>query len=376
MSVPSYLKDYADLYAQNPRNAALQWFADANYGLFLHYGVYSLLGRGEWVMYHEQIPVAEYAKLKDQFTAENFDADFITDLALEAGMKYITITSRHHDSFCLFRTDQTDFNSVDGPCGRDLMGELAEACEKKSLGLFFYYSYGVDWRHPYFFSREASGEASFARPAYETPDPSYKYQSEADFQHYLDFVHAQIRELLTQYGPIAGMWFDPIMPYYHRHDLFPIEETYALVRSLQPQTLIVFKQGANGDEDFASPERQSRSLAYRFEDEEKRAYVDQVWEKNKDKHNEVCATMQPRQWGYRAGDDGNHAMVEDVLAMLADARARNSNLLLNTGPLPDGSIDAIDDATLRQVGAKIRESGFPAPALLPIEQSNDKNMTM
>jgi len=364
MPTPNFLKNYESLYNDDPHSATLKWFSEAQYGLFMHYGVYSLLGRGEWVMYHEQIPVNDYEKLKGQFTAEAFDADFITDLALDAGMKYITITTRHHDSFCLFRTQQTDFNSLDAPCNRDLIGELVSACNKKGLGIFFYYSYALDWRHPYFLPREEHGD-QIARPAYEKPDPTYQYQSESDFQHYIDFVHAQIRELLTQYGTIAGMWFDPIMPYYHRSQLFPLEETYALIRSLQPQCLIVFKQGANGDEDFASPERTPQSLAQRFTDPEKSALAQRVWEANHNKHNEICTTLQPKQWGYQARDDGNHRSVDDVLMMLADAKARNCNLLLNTGPLPDGSIDSTDESILREVGRRIREDGFPAPKLMP-----------
>ncbi len=369
MTVPNYLKAYASLYAHQPRAAALQWFSEARYGLFMHYGVYSLLGRGEWVMFREQIPLSEYDELKQQFNAEAFDADFITDMALDAGMKYVTMTTRHHDGFCLFNTQHTDFNSVNAPCGRDLIGELAAACDRKGLGVFVYYSYALDWRHPYFFPRDEA-TAPMARPAYDSPEPSYLYQTENDFQHYIDYAHAQIRELLTQYGPIAGMWFDPIMPYYHRSDLFPIEETYALVRSLQPQCLIAFKQGANGDEDFASPERQKRSLASRFSDPAKQALAQRVWEANQHKHNEVCATLQPKQWGYNAAETEHHS-AEDVLRMLADARARNSNLLLNTGPLPDGSIDPVDEAILREVGAMLRREGFPAAQMMATDTADD-----
>jgi alpha-L-fucosidase len=361
-NVPSYLNGYEDLYQQDPRAAALAWFRDARYGLFMHCGVYSLLGRGEWVMLQERIPVAEYAQLQDQFTAAHFDADFITDLALDAGMRYVTMTTRHHDSFCLFNTAQTDFNSLSAPCGRDLIGELAAACARKGLGLFFYYSYALDWRHPYFFSIEAGWDR--ARPAYEQPEPAYKFEKDADFQHYIDFVHAQLRELLTQYGPVAGMWFDPIMPYYYRPDLFPLAETYALVRSLQPQCLITFKQGANGDEDFAAPERSARSLENRLETEAQKQVARAAWEKNRDKHNEVCDTLQPRAWGYKADDKGQHRTPDEVRALLADAAARRSNLLLNTGPLPDGSIDPEDEAILREVGARLRRDGFPEPKLI------------
>ncbi|MEY5012904.1 MAG: hypothetical protein RLY69_619 [Verrucomicrobiota bacterium] len=126
--IPTYLKGYEKIFAENPRAAALRWFREAKFGLFLHYGLYSLEGRHEWLQLYEKIPIATYAKLKDRFTAEKFDADFITDLALAAEMRYVNITTRHHDGFCLFATKQTDFNSVNSPAKRDLVAELANAC--------------------------------------------------------------------------------------------------------------------------------------------------------------------------------------------------------------------------------------------------------
>ena len=147
--MPSYLKGYEEIYSRSPRQAAIEWFRDTRFGLFLHYGLYSQLGRHEWVQFREKIRVNEYAKLKNTFTAENFDADFICDLALEAQMKYVNITTRHHDSFCLFDTKQNDFNSVNSPAKRDLVGELARACAKRGLGFFCYYSHGRDWKHPH-----------------------------------------------------------------------------------------------------------------------------------------------------------------------------------------------------------------------------------
>ncbi len=350
--VPSYLADYAPLYKQDPKSAALEWFANARFGLFMHYGLYSLPGRGEWVMLREKIPVAEYAKLKDRFTAKNFDTDFITDLALKAGMKYINLTSKHHDGFCLFGTKEYDFNAVDSPADRDLIGDLSESCREKGLGLFLYYSYAADWRHPYFYPREAGWKN--ARPAYETPDPAYKWQKDEDFRIYVDCVHNHLRELLTGYGPIAGIWFDPIMGFYSRPDLFPIEETYALVRSLQPHTLISFKQGANGDEDFAAPERSGHGFADRFDDPARKAVARKAWESNKDKFNEICDTLQPRVWGYKKDDDGAHKNADEVMAMLENAWQNRCNLLLNTGPLPDGSIDPVDAATLVEVGKRLK----------------------
>lgn len=167
-SIPSYLTGYETAYAKNPRAAATQWFREAKFGLFLHYGLYSLEGRHEWLQYKELIPVAEYAKLKDRFTAEKFDADFIADLAVDSGMKYVNITTRHHDSFCLFETKETDFNSVNSPAKRDLVGELAEACAKRKLGLCLYYSHGRDWRHPH----APNNDKWAAAPARNTPNPT------------------------------------------------------------------------------------------------------------------------------------------------------------------------------------------------------------
>ncbi len=351
--VPSYLSEYNKTYSQEPREAALQWFQDAKFGLFMHYGIYSIVGLGEWVQLRQKIPVAEYAKLKDRFTAQSFDPDFITDLALAAGMKYVNITSRHHDSFCLFSTKQTDFNSVNSPAERDLVGELVEACQKKGLGLFLYYSYALDWRHPYFYSREATtqGEVQWgaARPDYDHPQPEYKFEKDADFQHYIEFVHAQLKELLTQYGPLAGIWLDPIMGYYSRPDLFPIDETYALIRSLQPQVLICFKQGANGDEDFVAPERDPRAHPRGG------TVARMAWERNKGKPIEICNTLQPRTWGYDMRNAQEHRTADDVMQMLAHANKVNANLVLNTGPYYDGSIHPEDAQTLRNVGQRLEK---------------------
>jgi len=344
--VPEYLSDYSDLYKKSPREANLKWFKNAQFGMFIHYGLYSQLGKGEWVQLRDTIPLNEYAKLKESFTAAGFDADFIVQLAKKAGMKYITITSKHHDGFCLFKTEQTDFNSVDSPAGRDLMGELAEACEKEGLGLFLYYSYAADWKHPYFYSRKAGWKN--ARPAYPEEPKEYKYDKPEDFRIYVNYVHEQLKELLTQYPTIAGIWFDPIMGYYANPDVFPIDETYALIRSLSPHALISFKQGANGDEDFMAPERGGGArVGEQFE------VARVAYEKNKDKPKEVCNTMQPHfkgfhggaTWGYNKAMDGHHLNEEQVNELLREAKKNNFNLLLNIGPLPDGSVHPEDIET-------------------------------
>jgi len=235
---------------------------------------------------------------------------------------------------------------MNSPAKRDLIKELYNACEKKGLGLFLYYSYGADWKHPYFYSRE-NGWAN-ARPSYTDPQPEYKFKKDADFKNYVDFVHQQLKELLSQYPNIAGIWFDPIMGYYSRPDLFPIDSTYSLIRRLSPHALISFKQGANGEEDFMAPEREGRAkVGEKFEV----ALV--AYERNKDKPSEVCNTLQPNAWGYNKKDDGNHKSAGDVINMLDDANKINANLLLNIGPKGDGSIPEEDIKALTEAGKRI-----------------------
>ena len=345
--VPTYLSDFKEHYKENPREANLQWFKDARFGMFIHYGLYSQLGKGEWVQLQDTIPLDEYAKLKDSFTASGFDADFIVQLSKKAGMKYITITSKHHDGFCLFRTKETDFNSVEAPAGRDLIAEMAKACEKEGIGLFLYYSYAADWKHPWFYSREEGWPN--ARPAYKIKPEEYKYEKPEDFRKYVDYVHAQLKELLTQYPTIAGIWFDPIMGFYANPDVFPIDDTYALIRELSPHALISFKQGANGGEDFIAPERGGGVRVG-----EQYPVAQRVYELNKEKPKEVCNTMQPHlpgvqrgtNWGYNKSVDGHHLKVDDVKILLGDALLYGYNLLLNIGPLPDGSVHTEDVETL------------------------------
>jgi alpha-L-fucosidase len=345
VQIPAYLKNYEEHYKINPRESNLQWFKDARFGMFIHYGLYSQLGRGEWVQLRDTIPLNAYARLRDSFTASGFDADYIVQLAKKAGMKYITITTKHHDGFCLFDTKETDYNSVNSPAGRDLIAEMATACENEGMGLFLYYSYAVDWKHPWFYARE-DGWVN-ARPPYKEKPEAYKYEKPADFRKYVKYVHAQLTELLTQYPTIAGIWFDPIMGYYANPGVFPLDETYALIRRLLPHALISFKQGASGDEDFMAPERGGGK---RVGEKYKVAHI--AYERNKDKPKEVCNTMQPHipgagtNWGYNKAMDGMHLKVDDVKILLGDAFLHGYNLLLNIGPLPDGAVHPEDIETL------------------------------
>ncbi|MEX0330046.1 MAG: alpha-L-fucosidase [Puniceicoccaceae bacterium] len=356
--IPAYLADYGQQFLENPRAANLEWFKNAEYGLFIHYGLYALMEEGEWVqLTHkpEPVPVAEYAKLADVFTADKFDAEFITDFVLEAGMKYITITAKHHDGYSLFKTALSDFQSMNSPCGRDLIGELYAECERKGIALFLYYSYGADWKHPYFMSREVGWK--HARPAYSEPQPEYLFEKDEDFQKYIEFADGQVKELLTQYPNIAGIWFDPIMGYYARPDLFDMDKTYAMIREMSPHALISFKQGATGTEDFIAPERHMVNMVERVTNElgaESAAVAKAAWDKNQGKPREICDTMQPRAWGYNKSKDGQHLSAEQVVEKLDAARELGANLLLNIGPKPDGSFPQEDVDALLEAGKTIK----------------------
>lgn len=254
---PPFLAGYEEWYDVNPRAATLKWYRDARFGLQIHYGIYSQVGHTEKVMLREKPSVAEYRALADSFDPSGFDAQAITSLAVAGGFKYICMCARHHDSFALFRSDYVahgfDRYNAFAVSGRDLVGELAESCARAGLGLFFYYSLGRDWVHPYFYDRGASIDLA-ARPAYGKRDPAYQYAQPEDFRHYRYYCHTHLRELLTRYGPIAGFWFDPESAVLGHPEMFKVEQTYRLIREMQPQALIAWKRGVTGDEDFRTPE--------------------------------------------------------------------------------------------------------------------------
>lgn len=349
--VPGYLKGHEKEYAANPRAAALRWFREARYGLFLHFGLYSLVGRHEWVQLKERIRVSEYAKLAERFKAERFDAERIARLAVDAGMRYVNLTTRHHDSFCLFRTRQTDFNALNTPCGRDLVGEIAAACDRHGLGLCLYYSHGRDWKHPHAPNNDRWGGS--ARPKYDPPEPSYATGAEHDLNRYLDFMKAQIEELLTQYGPVASIWLDGIaVPLHGDTAAFRCQELYDHIHALQPQVLVSYKQGVTGTEDYFAPERHIPGAG---EDPKVKGRIGEA----KEKIIEVCDTMaMDGSWGWMQARPP-HLNADQVWEKLGTAGAQGFNLLLNTAPSPDGSLDAEDEATLRCVGERLRKEGWP-----------------
>jgi alpha-L-fucosidase len=323
----------------------IEWFKGAKFGLFMHYGLYSLLGRGEWVQWVENIPCAEYAKLMDDFTAKDFDADAITDLACEAEMKYVNITSMHHDGFCLFESQQTDFTSTNAAAKRDLIAELAEQCAAKGLGLCLYYSHGRQWKHPHGMCEPKYDESS--RPLYPTTDPNYASPEEHDISKYVEHVKNQMTELLTNYGPIANIWFDGWSTPYNgpwREEL-ELPELYAHIRSLQPDCLISYKWNITGTEDFYAPE-----YHWPAGDDEQMAKV-----RANPKPMELCHLIAG--WAYLERELGKHRGADSIMADFDYVAQYDANLLLGTGPEPTGLIDKQDAASLREVGRRLRAGG-------------------
>jgi alpha-L-fucosidase len=320
----------------------IQWFRDAHFGLFIHYGLYSLMGRGEWVQFNEKIPVGEYEKLKEQFTAKHLDADFITDLALEAGMKYVNLTTMHHDGFCLFDTQQTDFHSLNSPSRRDIVAEFAQHCHRKGLGFCLYYSHGRHWRHPHTLTCEKYDWT--ARPAYDSPEPRYAAGDAHDIRKYVAYCKAQVTELLTQYGHVDAIWFDgwgtPMAGPWQQE--LEIPDLYQTIRQLQPNCLIAYKLGLTGTEDFYAPEYH---WADRYPQEIAQAQAT-------GKPIELCTHIAG--WGYVKANVGKHRGAQSVIDNLEHARSQQANLLLNIGPEPDGQVNPQDIATLRHVGRQLK----------------------
>ncbi len=355
-NLPSCLEAYASDQNARPLDIAKKWFGEAKYGLFLHYGLYSLLGRHEWVQHREAIRPGDYAQLAHHFSAHRFDAGEIADFALACGMKYINITTRHHDGFCLFHSRHSSFNTVEAaPAKRDLIGELAQACQKRKLGLCLYYSHGRDWKHPH--APHSEGWDNAARPPYDPPEPTYAAGISHNLDHYLDFMARQIEELLTQYGPVSAIWLDGIGTPLHPRDPatgktredfdprtdgdpFRCQELYDMIHTLQPHCLVAYKQGYLGTEDFFAPEH--------------RAY-NRFGQSFAEVPGEVCTTMikEPVSWGHFEGEHVQRRSAEEVWEALQNAAAAQCNLLLNTGPLPDGSLHDHDREVLLRIGRRL-----------------------
>lgn len=321
-------------YQPAPANMeARRWFQDAKFGLFIHWGVYSVLGEGEWVMNNKQIPIPEYEKLPPQFNPAAFDPAAWVALAKAAGMKYITITSKHHDGFAMFDSKITDWDIVDRtPYKKDVLQMLAQECRQQGLKLFFYYSQ-LDWHHPDYFPRGFTGKTA-GRP------------EKGEWFRYLDFMDAQLTELLTHYGPLGGIWFDGM---WDRKDAdWRLEHTYKLIHDLQPQALV----GSNHHlppfpgEDFQMFEKDlpgQKTTGFNEEQEIGNLPL------------ETCETMN-NSWGYNQNDK-KFKSTRALIQYLVRAAGNNANFLLNVGPMPNGEIQPEFVARLHEMGQWLARHG-------------------
>lgn len=313
--------------------AARQWFQDARFGLFIHWGVYSVLGKGEWVMNNDHMSKTDYEMLPPRFNPAKYDAAQWVALAKAAGMKYITITSKHHDGFAMWNTKQNSWNIVDAtPYGKDVLKALAEECRKQDIKLFFYHSH-LDWYQNEYFPRGRTGHYS-VRPDY------------GNFDKYLDYMDAQLTELLTEYGPVAGIWFDGI---WDKKDApWRLRRTYDLIHKLQPAALVGNNHHLKpfAGEDFQMFEKDlpgQNTTGFSGESEIGNLPL------------ETCDTINGA-WGYNESDK-RFKSTKQLIHYLARAAGHNANFLLNVGPKPDGTIQDEFVERLREMGAWLGKNG-------------------
>lgn len=305
----------------------LDWWREAKFGLFIHWGLYAVPagmwngrevpGIGEWIMLRAEIPVEEYEQLAPQFNPIQFDAANWVALAKRAGMKYIVITSKHHDGFCLFKSNYTDYSIVDAtPFGRDVLKELADECHKQGMPLGFYYSQTQDWHHP-----DGDGNDWDFDPAQKA------------FDKYIDdYVKPQVRELLTNYGPVAIIWFDTPKGISQRQSQSLLE----LVHSLQPDCLVCGRLG-NGLGDYAST----------GDNRIPGALTELDWE--------TPATINDT-WGFKSNDH-NWKSSADLIGKLVDIVSKGGNYLLNVGPTAEGIIPQPSIERLETIGRWLAING-------------------
>lgn len=301
-----------------------QWFKDAKFGLFIHWGLYSILAgeyRGtktdkiaEWIMNYLDIPVEEYEKLAEEFDPTQFDAEFIVRKAKEWGMKYIVFTSKHHEGFAMYHSKCSPYNVVDAtPCKRDILKELNDACDKYGMKLGLYYSQAQDWHDP---------DGYVAK----------KDNSQKDYRAYLDRkCLPQLREILTEYGEIALIWFDTPLGTTKEES----QEMYDLVKSLQPNCIVSGRIGNGLGEYMTTADNFIPRLPFEG-DWEAPSTINETWGYNKDDHN----------W----------KSPEELIQLLIKINSRGGNYLLNIGPdgkghVPDECMEVLD-----KVGAYVREN--------------------
>ncbi|MGQ9629481.1 MAG: alpha-L-fucosidase [bacterium] len=287
---------------EQDRIRRMRWWHEAKFGMFIHWGLYSIIGRHEWAMEMEGIPVAEYEKLAKQFKPKPHPARDWAKLAKRAGMKYMVMTTKHHEGFCLFDTKHTDY-CAPRVCGRDLVSEYVEAARSEGLRFGFYYSL-MDWHHP---------------------DGAKCAEDEEARKRFIEYIHGQVRELMTNYGKVDILWYD--VPWPLSPEGWESAKMNRMVRELQPDIIINNRSGL--PEDFSTPEQHVRG------EPEGRAW-------------EACMTMN-ESWGYHRADDA-WKTPKQILRYLITCARDGGNYLLNIGPKPDGSIPEESVRTLNAVG--------------------------
>jgi len=322
-----------------------RWFLQDRFGMFIHWGLYALLARGEWVRSVERISNEDYQKYFEEFNPDHYDPKTWAKLARQAGMRYAVLTAKHHDGFCLFDSQLTGYKSTNTPCSRDLVREYVEAFRAEGLKVGLYYSL-LDWHHPDY---PAYGDRH--HPMRESED--YKNRPQ-DFSRYIETLHGQVRELLSDYGKIDIIWFDFS---YDRMsgETWKASELVKMARSLQPGILIDNRLAGSGESnqvfaakdppiysgDFACPEQiiPPEGLV----DEHGRSVP---WE--------ACMTLN-RNWGYAASDK-DFKIPQQVVRALVECVSKNGNMLLNVGPDARGEIPAECVEILGGVGVWINKN--------------------
>ena len=289
------------------------WFFESRYGMFVHWGLYSIPGWHEQHQWRARVPRAEYVRLADQWNPKKFNPDEWLDLMEASGMKYITLTTKHHDGFCLWDTKQTAFNSMNTPYKKDIVGILSDACHKRKIPLCLYYSI-ADWNQPNYPNSGRHHELP--------PQP----QDSPDWDKYMGFLKEQVRELCTNYGEIHGFWWDMSVPVYKDTSV------NAMIRQLQPKAVINNRGFDEGD--FGTPERDYNNGATEA--------------KGFDKLVEACQSVGMESWGFKKDED--YYTDRHLISSIDSYLARNANYLLNVGPTGEGVIPAESAAILKRIG--------------------------
>jgi alpha-L-fucosidase len=312
-----------------PEAERTRWFREAKFGLFIHWGVYAVIGRHEWARHRFQIPQADYDTYARRFNPVNFNADAWTDLAKSAGVRYIVITSKHHDGFSIYRSQVSDYDMEITSYQGDPLKMLAEAAQRKGLRLGFYHSI-MDWHHPDYVPKRA----------WEVANPN----EGGNLDRYIEFMKAQLRELLTGYGEVAVMWFDG--EWEHSTQEMHSDEVYDFIRKLQPNTLIndrLYKREPGNRADFGTPEQFVPATG--MKDPSGKPIL---WES--------CVTINNDSWGYNKYET-EFKTERDLIRMLIEVVSKGGNLLLNVGPRPDGRIQSEFVTRLQAIGRWLKVNG-------------------